>query len=183
MSDNAFRTLYSGGAQGAEAEFGRQAEKYGIQEVNFTFEGHKIERTRGVRVLTSEELMRKDVSLTYVSKLLSRKFTNAQMMRSVLQTIMYQVESGHEVFVVGAVQDDGTVKGGTGWGAEFAKLCNKPLYVFDQAKDSWFAWKGESFEPESEPVISHHHFTGTGTRFLEENGRKAIAVLFARSFG
>ena len=80
------------------------------------------ERTRGVRTLTPEELMRKDVSLGYVSKLLSRKFTNAQMMRSVLQTIMYQVESGHEVFVVGSVQDDGTVKGGTGWGAEFAKL-------------------------------------------------------------
>ena len=27
-----------------------------------------------------------------------------------------------------------TVRGGTGWGAEFAKLCNKPLFVFDQAK-------------------------------------------------
>jgi hypothetical protein len=32
------------------------------------------------------------------------------------------------------------------------------------------------------PVISHIHFTGTGTRFLEENGRKAIKELFTRSF-
>ena len=31
---------------------------------------------------------------------------------------------------------DDTVKGGTGWGAEFAKLCNKPLFVFDQDKDA-----------------------------------------------
>ena len=37
--------------------------------------------------------------------------------------------------------DDHTVKGGTGWGAEFAKLCNKPLFVFDQERDRWFAWK------------------------------------------
>jgi hypothetical protein len=27
------------------------------------------------------------------------------------------------------------------------------------------------------------HFTGTGTRTLEENGRRAIATLFERSFG
>jgi hypothetical protein len=29
-------TLFCGGAQGAEAEFGRQAERYGVQEVNYT---------------------------------------------------------------------------------------------------------------------------------------------------
>jgi hypothetical protein len=28
------------------------AEKYGIQEVTFTFEEHKVDRTRGLRVLT-----------------------------------------------------------------------------------------------------------------------------------
>jgi hypothetical protein len=33
-----------------------------------------------------------------------------------------------------------------------------------------------------EPVISHIHFTGTGTRLLEENGKKAIKELFDRSF-
>ncbi len=43
--------LFSGGAQGAEAEFGACAERYGIEEVNFTFDGHKIARHRGVRVL------------------------------------------------------------------------------------------------------------------------------------
>jgi hypothetical protein len=31
-------------------------------------------------------------------------------------------------------------------------------------------------------VITHAHFTGTGTRFVEENGARAIAELFARSF-
>ena len=28
------------------------------------------------------------------------------------------------------------MRGGTGWGAEFAKLCNKPLFVFDQDRES-----------------------------------------------
>ena len=34
----------------------------------------------------------------------------------------------------------------------------------------------------SDPVIAHSHFTATGTRFLEANGRKAIADLYSRSF-
>ena len=50
--------LFSGGAPGAEAAFGEAAERHGVQEVNFTFEGHAIARRRGTRVLTREELMR-----------------------------------------------------------------------------------------------------------------------------
>lgn len=176
-------TLFSGGAQGTEAEFGRLAEQYGVQEVTFTFEGHKVERTRGMRVLTPEELMRKDVSLSYVSKLLNRTFTNAPTMRKILQTIMYQIDAGHEVFVVGTIMEDGTVKGGTGWGTEFAKICNKPLYAFGQARNCWHKWTGEIWERCDTPVITSLHFAGTGTRFLEDNGRIAIAELFAKSFG
>jgi len=182
MSEFESYTLFSGGAQGTESAFGRLAEQYGLAEVNYTFEGHKIDRTRGVRFLTTEELSKKDVSLTYVSKLLGRKFTNAEKMRKVLQTIMYQVESGHEVFVVGTIQEDGTVKGGTGWGAEFAKICNKPLYVFGQVKNGWFKWEKGEWIQVQDPVITDRHVTGTGTRFLEENGRKALEDLFARSF-
>ena len=175
-------TLFSGGAQGAEAEFGRQAERYGVQEVNFTFEGHRIDRTRGIRVLTNEELVKKDVSLTYVSKLLDRKFSNGPQIRMVLRTIMHQVDAGLEVFVIGTIQDDGTVTGGTGWGAEFAKICNKPLYVFCQNKASWFTWQIDAWMAIQPPVITQTHFTGTGTRFPNEAGRQAIAELFARSF-
>jgi hypothetical protein len=31
-------------------------------------------------------------------------------------------------------------------------------------------------------VITHPHFTGTGTRLIADNGRAAIQALFARSF-
>ena len=60
--------LFSGGAPGAEAEFGACAERHGIEEVNFTFDGHKMDRHRGVRVLNHEELQAGDVSLEYVSQ-------------------------------------------------------------------------------------------------------------------
>jgi hypothetical protein len=175
--------LFSGGAAGAEATFGVCAERHGIEEVNFTFEGHNAERHRGVRVLNHEELRAGDVSLAYVSRLMNRRYTEAATIRKVLQTLWYQVNSGQEIYVVGTILPDRTVRGGTGWGAEFAKLCNKPLYVFDQDRDGWFAWDGEAWTAAvNGPVISHAHFTGTGTRTLKANGRRAIEGLFERSF-
>ena len=175
--------LFSGGVQGAEAEFGAAAERFGIEEVNFTFEGHKRVRDRGARALNSEELQKGDFSLTYVSGLMKRRYPDAPLIRKVLQSIWYQVNSGQEIYVVGRIMEDGTVRGGTGWGAEFAKLCNKPLFVFDQEKGRWFSWDKDHWEDAGDPVIGHRRFTGTGTRFLEESGRKAIAGLFERSFG
>ena len=175
--------LFSGAASGAEAEFGATAERYGIDEVNFTFEGHKDARTRGMRVLTHEELEHGDVSLAYVSKLMHRRYPDTAMFKKVLQCIWHQVNNAQEIYVVGKVLPDDTVKGGTGWGAEFAKLCNKPLFVFDQERDGWFRWTGEAWESTSPPVIGHPRFGGTGTRFVQENGRRAIHELFARSFG
>lgn len=175
--------LYSGGAAGTEHFFGALAEAWGIEEVNYSFEGHQIERKRGVRTLSSEELARKDVSLTYVSKLMNRDYSKAPIFRKVLQSICWQVSSGDQIIVVGAIQEDNTVKGGTGWGAEFAKICNKPLIVFDQVRNGWFIWDKESCWASIEnPVIECPHFAATGTRFLEDNGRDVIQDLFKRSF-
>ncbi len=116
--------LFSGAANGAESEFGAAAERRGIDEVNFTFEGHSDARSRGIRVLTHEELKHGDVSLAYVSNLMHRRYPDTPLFKKVLQSIWQQVNSGQEIYVIGKILDDGTVKGGTGWGAEFAKLCN-----------------------------------------------------------
>jgi ribosomal protein L20A (L18A) len=177
--------LFSGGAAGAESAFGAGAERHGIEEVNFTFDGHHEVRRRGVRVLNHEELQAGDVSLEYVSRLMNRRYTESATIRKVLQTLWYQVNSGQEIYVIGTILSDNTVRGGTGWGAEFAKLCNKPLYVFDQDKDTWFTWNGSAWgalNAAESPVIAHPHFTGTGTRHLQPNGSGAIERLYARSF-
>jgi ribosomal protein L20A (L18A) len=174
--------LFSGAAPGAEAEFGACAERHGIEEVNFTFDGHTEARRRGIRVLNHEELQAGDVSLEYVSKLMNRRYTDSPTLRKILQTLWYQVNHGQEIYVVGAILEDGTVRGGTGWGAEFAKLCNKPLFVFDQEKNGWHEWTGHDWKACAAPRIAHPHFTGTGTRSITGTGRKAIEDLFTRSF-
>ena len=174
--------LYSGAARGAEAAFGAAAERYGIEEVNFSFAGHTDERTRGIRVLTREELDQGDVSLSYVSRLMGRDYPDTPLFKKVLQTIWHQVNNGQEIYVIGKILPDQTVKGGTGWGAEFAKLCNKPLFVYDQDTLGWYYWSVEKFEPASDPVIRRPHICGTGTRFLSAVGAEAVAGLFERSF-
>jgi hypothetical protein len=182
MTENSAFTLYSGAHRGAECEFGEQAEKWGIKEVNFSFEGHQVERNSGIVVLTEEELSRGDVSMEIVSKRLGRRYHHVDKIRRVIQSIFHMVNNGIYVFAIGWIQPDDTVKGGTGWGVELAKLFNRPLSVFDQDKKKWYTWKDNSWIDDM-PVISEKTFVGTGTRNLTDEGKTAIQDLFKRSFG
>lgn len=174
-------TLYSGGANGAEEEFGQAAEEWGVNEVNFTFDGHTQARSRGRYELSPRELAAGDVSLVYVSRRLNRTYSEGSLIRRVLQTIWHMVSRSQQVFVIGSIQDDGTVKGGTGWSVELARMWNKNLWVYDQDKDGWYRWDGQDWL-QGAPVIESIHFTGTGTRYLNDAGKKAIRELFERSF-
>lgn len=175
-------TLYSGGAQGAEACFGEYASANGIGEVNFTFAGHKQERSEGSTPLGERELAAGDVSLVYVSKRLGRTWSRGPMIKKILQSLWHQVSRAQQVFVVGTIQPDGTVHGGTGWSVELARMWHKDLWVYDQEQKGWFHWHGERWVA-GVPVIEQPHFCGTGTRYLSDDGRKAVHGLFERSFG
>ena len=173
-------TLYSGGLKGAETVFGETAEKYSVNEVVFTFEGHKLSREKNVRVLSKEELERGDISMELASKMLNRTYYETEKIRKVLQTIFHMVNSGYQVFVIGSIQEDGSVKGGTGWAVQLAKMFNRPLHVFDQPSGKWFTWK-EGWQEDS-PRIQYETFVGSGTRYLNDAGRAAIEKLFEDSF-
>lgn len=175
-------TLLSGGAQGAECVFGQCAEQWGIQEVNYSFEGHESTRARNMVRLTESDLAQGEVSDIYLKAQMHRKYPSTPLFRKVLQSIWHQVSTAGEVFVVGTIQSDGTVRGGTGWAAELAKHWHKPVQVFDQEKNRWFSWHEGAWMEVLAPVISRTRFTGTGTRFLTEEGRAAIQALFQRSF-
>ena len=182
MKDVSNITLYSGGHRGAEAEFGKLAEAWGMQEVNFSFEGHNPERTRGIKVLSKEELQKGDVSMEIVSKRMGRTYARTDKIRKVIQSLFHMVNNGLHVIAVGWIQPDNTVKGGTGWGVELAKLFNRPLSVYDQDRKAWFSWEGNQWV-ENTPVITADTFSGTGTRFISEDGQQALHDLFTRSFG
>ena len=139
-------------------------------------------RKRGAHPLTARELAEGDVSLAYVSRRLRRSYSESASIRRVLQSLWHQVRGAQVVFVVGTIQEDGTVTGGTGWSVELARMWNKRLWVFDQEKDAWFRWTGEEWFA-AEPLIDAAAFCGTGSRQLNDAGRAAIDALFERSFG
>lgn len=175
-------TLYSGGLKGAECAFGEAAEKFGVKEVNFTFAGRTPDRRKHLVVLSDEELRRGDISMELAAKMMNRTYYAAENIRKVLQTIFHMVNKGHQVFAVGAILADNTVKGGTGWAVELAKLFNLPVSVYDQDKDGWFSWRDGGWQQDT-PKIEHDTIVGSGTRELTDKGRAAIEKLFADAFG
>jgi KaiC/GvpD/RAD55 family RecA-like ATPase len=176
--------LVSGGARGAEAVFGKNAERWGVKETHYSFDGHPfLERERGVIVLDELELAKGDFSLVYASHRLGRPLSEIPNIRRILQTAWHQITAASEVFVVGAIQENGTVRGGTGWGAELARLWSKPVCVFDQVRGGWWRWDATTWRKDPAPVIERVQFAGIGTTNLTGEGTKAIEELFERSFG
>ena len=175
-------TFYSGGLNGAETAFGEAAEKWSVKEVNFSYSGQKTNRQKNLVVLSDDELKRCDISMELVSKMMGRTYYETEKIRKVLQTIFHMVNKGHQIFVIGTILEDNTVKGGTGWAVELAKLFNRPLSVYDQEKNGWYSWKQGAWVEDS-PKIEHDTFVGSGTRNLSEDGRKAIEKLFEETFG
>jgi hypothetical protein len=177
-------TLLSGGAQGAEAAFGELAEKYHLHEVAFTFEERTTDiRRRGAVVLGESDLKQGHVSHAYLQAQMHRTYPNTPQFQKTLDTIWHQVNTASEVFVIGTVLPDNTVKGGTGWAAELAKHTEKALYVYCQERRQWLTWKDKAWVEAAAPVITKTRFCGTGTRFLSDDGKRAISELFERSFG
>ncbi len=176
-------TLYHTGAEGAESCFGELAEKYGMHEISFTSDGMEQFRVRGRTVLSERELAAGDVSLLYVSRRLHRQWTGEQHVRRVLQLLWQVVSHADQVFVVGSIQEDGTVTGGTGWSVELARRWRKEVWVYDQESNQWHSWDGKSWV-QGEPTIRSTRFAGTGTtRHLSAEGKAAVEALFTRSFG
>ncbi len=182
MTDRFKAKLISGGHKGTEAEFSRNAELWQIADTTLSYEGHVMERSGHVEVLSDTELARGAVSMEIVFQRLGRRFAHRDAIRRVIQSMFHVVTRGDHLFAVGWIQADGTIKGGTGWGVELAKFFNRATSVFDQEQEKWFSWQDGSWQ-EDQPTIPDRSFSATGTRRLTEAGRAAIKDLFTRSFG
>ncbi len=175
-------TIYSGGHVGAETFFGECAEKYGVTEVTYTFEGHLNKRNKNVVFLSDEELRRGDISMEIISGHMHRNYTNSAALRRVFQSIFHMVNNGQQIFAVGHIMEDNTVKGGTGWGIELGKFFNRDVHVFDTMKNCWMTWRHGEWIMEI-PTIIEKTFVGTGTRNMTDESKAAVNDLFEHSFG
>jgi len=185
---------YSGGAEGSDTLFELEGEKYGVKTKAYSFYGHNT-KSKNRWNLTNEQL---EEGLRYVevaNKTLNRNITSiSTYVKKLLCRNWYQVKNADCIYAIGEFKSDGTVDGGTGWAVQMAIDNNKPVYFFDQKKNTWYEYRqafgnlqtdrfsepGGFYEVSTPPLTEN--FAGVGTRNLNENGKRAIIELYRVNF-
>jgi hypothetical protein len=178
----------SGGADGADLQWGMNAGRDGQSVIHWSFDGHRSQApAQELVVLTEEQLVRADEALKKASKPLKRPWPGkrSQNVKSLLRRNWYQVQWAEAVYAVASFRHDGVVNGGTGWAVQMfldrheqlAQFEPLPLYVFDQDNEQWFQYVG-GWKPIESPPKPQGVWAGIGTRELNSAGKWAIRNLF-----
>lgn len=177
----------SGGAKGADAQWGMTAGKAGHSVIHWSYEGHKAQAPEQEVVrLSQEQLNVADDALHRANKTLKRTVpTWKPWLCNLLRRNYYQVKWTQAVYGVGNLVN-GQVDGGTAWAIQmyldrFTYDGENPslikLYFFCQTLDAWFVWDGCWRALGGPPPAPEGIWTGIGSRDLKENGKNAIRSL------
>src|SRR5574337_2132185 len=164
-------TNHSGGAEGADTQWEKIGELYGIKTKPYSFKGHK-QTSKTPVVLTTEQLKEADEHLKKANEVLKRRFpASNQYINNLLRRNWYQVKNSDAVYAISTIDSKKkTVNGGTGWAVQMGIDNSKKVYVFDQNQKQWFQWNGKDFERTSVPLLTSN-FAGIGTREINEAGK------------
>lgn len=173
----------SGGAEGADLQWGLCAGKAGHQVYHFIFEGHRSKAPESEKVvLTQDMLLRADPFLHKANETMKRRFPSSNgFVNSLLRRNHYQVRDAGSLYAVSTIGKDGLVSGGTSWAVQMfldqfgADAC---CYVFDQVRLQWFSWQGLWVAIDAPPVPTGI-WAGIGTRELTSEGKDAIRALLS----
>lgn len=176
----------SGGAEGADLQWGMCAGQAGHTVVHWSFAGHRSRAPSvEVAVLSPEQLEAADEPCKAASKGIKRWFPPKSLfVRNLLRRNWYQVRDAERVYAV-ATLEDGIVSGGTAWATQMfidrfgGAKCE--CYVFDQGTDAWYQWAGgERVKWEhlpNGPPAPQGIWAGVGSRELSATGKAAIRAL------
>ena len=172
----------SGGAAGADSQWGMAAGMAGHMVIHFSFQGHKTQVPQDeIVVLTDEQLREADPHLEKANETLKRKVPyNKPWVVNLLRRNWFQVKDTQSVYAVSHL-DNGMVSGGTAWATQMfidrfeGGEC--PLYLFDQKQGAWLTWARGRWSSSSFVHPPHGIWTGIGSRDLNETGKRAIRTL------
>lgn len=178
-------TNYSGAADGGDTIWESIGKENGLgNQVNYV--------PADLKRLSKEQLEEVDIAYKKAVIDLGRKELAANTFAGGLVRRDYlQAKAADAIFAVSTIIEPGqkdkkgyynktnhqTVEGGTGYAVQMAINMNKPVYVFDQLKNSWFTWNGSNFIEIEQPKLTKK-FAGIGTREINENGRIAIENIY-----
>lgn len=174
---------YSGGAVGADTEWGLAAEAAGHQVFHVTFKGHKGANKPNAYVVDETRLEEADAMLKFVNgNILKRAWPpHSDFVKKLLERNYFQVVDTERVYAVAGINEDGLVIGGTAWAVECFKQLHPDsdeVYVFDSWKDQWFQWNFMGWREIDQPPKPHGKYTAIGSRELDELGKTVIWEMY-----
>lgn len=185
----------SGGAVGADLEWGHTAEAIGHGVIHFSFANARTSApSQTLEILTAKELEAADFYCHRANRSLGRKFPSRSWhTTNLLRRDWYQVAAASSCYGVSTLGVPpgptiplgtviaGNVKSGTAWAVQMfidrhdGEAC--ACYLFDQILCHWFQWHGDGWQCIYEAPKPLGVYAGIGARDLLPIGQIAIRVL------
>ena len=173
----------SGGAEGADLQWGMCAGLMGHNVIHWSFNGHKSKAPDSELVrLDDKQLKEANASIKAAALIVKKQVPVKKWVLNLIQRNYYQVAWSDSVYVVSEIKDN-IVQGGSGWAVymylnritelDFIPNC----YVFCQVHNSWYKWNNGIFEVIELPPKPSGIWAGIGSRDLKQNGKDAIRYL------
>lgn len=187
MSEN-LNLCLSGGAKGADTEWGNAALNAGHDLVHWVFNGFNLNKIKNYSVLDAEKLSVADQYLDIANKTLKRQWpTRNEFVNNLLRRNYYQINWSDKIYAIGQFINDNSllkIKGGTAWACQMyvdkwlysnkdINMNSCRLYFFDQLSEKWYKW-GKTWEEIDIPPKPIGVYAGIGTRDLSSAGISAI---------
>lgn len=173
----------SGGADGADLQFGMCAGLVGHTVIHWGFDGHRSSAPRSEIVwLTRSQLVDADGRLIRAADGIRRRFPpRSDYVANLLRRNWYQVESAQSIYAVANLVR-GYVSGGTAWAVQmfldrFDDQGTLPAYLYDQITDAWYQRVNGAWAPVV-PPFPDGVYAGVGSRDITANGKTAIRRLY-----
>lgn len=175
----------TGGADGADLQWGMCAGARGDMVVHWSFDGHRTRSPVSERaVLTPTQLAEANPALQIAAAQLNRRYPPANnYTRRLLQRNWFQVRDAGSLYAIAPLKPSG-IEGGTAWAV--AMFLNRfsysacPAYLFDLVSLAWRQWDGKNWI-ESKVPSPDGVWAGIGSRMLTPAGKAAIRSILGWS--
>lgn len=187
--DESSNVCLSGGADGADLQWGAQAGRLGHFVIHWSFDGHKSQAPESELVrLSQEHLNLADSAVKRANKTIGRAWPSKRdFTNNLLRRNWYQVKDAHSIYAVTEIEWDGTLAGGTAWAVQMyldrflidqEPMENCRAYVLDKKTMKWFQWRSNKWEILlSRPPKPSGIWAGVGSREISPLVRIEIRKL------
>lgn len=174
-SNNQKFTSHSGGAEGSDTYWSEYGKQFGVVTNNYYAQNQKTQN--GNIEISQNDLEEGIEKIRKANETLHRK---PEKYIEFLAKNWPQVKYSNAIYAISTI-DNGLVSGGTAWAVQMAIDAGKPVFVFDQSKNTWFKYQDGKWVKTDVPTLIEN-FAGIGTRKINENGERAIKDVYKKTF-